>query len=87
MGKKLFICINKINNMKEKLGSQRKFKHNLGSVIVGTICKRPCKSIYVVVNTYITPHTTLNESVDKIRRRIKANMSVIGPTYFDNLSN
>jgi hypothetical protein len=70
--------------MAEKLGKERVYKHEKGKVLVGTINVKQCKTIYVRLETWITPEESLFTSVDKIRRRIKANMRVFGATYFEN---
>jgi hypothetical protein len=69
----------------KKIGCERKFNHKMGQIIVGTVSKKNCGSIYLVLETRITPEVSLTESVKAIRKRVKANMRFIGSTYIDNL--
>jgi hypothetical protein len=64
-------------------GKERTFKHEMGNIVVGTLDKKNCTSCYLSLETYITPEYSLIESVDKIRRRLKANINTIGLTYLD----
>jgi hypothetical protein len=68
----------------KKLGRERVYAHEKGKILVGTINVKNCKTIFVRLETWLTPQESLFDSVDKIRRRIKANMRVFGPTYFEN---
>jgi hypothetical protein len=70
--------------MGEKIGKERVYKHEKGKIVVGTTNYKDCKSIYIRIETWVTPEESLFDSVYKIRRRIKANMRVFGPTYFEN---
>ena len=67
----------------KKIGCVRKFDNENGKIIVGTFDKKNCTSCYVTLQTYITPEYKLHESVDRIRRRLKANMDIITKTYFE----
>lgn len=67
-----------------KIGTEKEIKHKFGKITVGTIDKKDCKSIYLKLSTWITPSGYLSESIDKIKRRIRANMFKIGNTYLDN---
>lgn len=66
----------------EKLGKERVYKHEKGRIVVGTTNYKDCKSIYIRIETWMTPYDSLFDSVKLLRRRIKANMRMIGPTYF-----
>lgn len=65
----------------KKSGKEKEFKHKLGKIVVGTTDKNNCTSCYLKLSTYATPEYTILESVNKIRRKIKANMNMIGRTY------
>jgi hypothetical protein len=70
--------------MANKTGIERTYKHKCGKILVGTTNKKDCKAAYVTLETYIIPEGFLSESIDKIRRRIKAKMRLFGPTYFED---
>jgi hypothetical protein len=70
--------------MGEKLGRERVYAHEKGKILVGTTNYKDCKSIYIRIETWMTPCDTLFDSVKVLRRRVKANMRVFGPTYFEN---
>lgn len=68
----------------KKIGTQKEINHKLGKIVTGTIDKKNCTSCYLKISTYIKPEYSIFESIDKIRRKIKANMQVIGNTYLDD---
>ena len=67
----------------KKIGKERTFKHESGNIVIGTLDKKNCTSCYLSLETYITPEYSLIQCVDKIRRRLKANMDIIAKTYFE----
>jgi len=69
---------------KKQNGTEKDFKHKKGKILVGTINKKECTSIYIKLSTYITPKYSLFECVDKIRKRIKANSYLLNKTYFED---
>ena len=71
--------------IEKQRGKERTFKHEIGKIVVGTIDKKNCSSVYLSLETRITPEYSLVESVDKIRRKLKANMRFIGSTYLEQL--
>jgi hypothetical protein len=70
--------------MAEKKATEKEFAHQLGKITIGTMDKKNCKSIYLKLSTYITPQYSLFECIDKIRRRLRANMLRIGDIYLDD---
>ena len=72
--------------MEKVICSKKNFKHDLGNIVVRTMDKKNCTSCCINLETYIVPTLSLEESIDMIRRKFKANMSVIGNTYFDSLN-
>lgn len=65
----------------KKTGTEKDFAHKLGKITVGTVDKNNCNSCYLKLSTYATPEYSIFESVDKIRRKVKANMQMIARTY------
>jgi hypothetical protein len=70
--------------MGEKIGKQKEYKVEKGKIVIGTSNCKICKSIFIRVETWITPEQSLFDCINMIRRRIKANMRVFGPQYFGN---
>lgn len=68
----------------KKIGTEKEFKHELGKITVGTVDKKNCISCYVKISTYAIPENSIAESIDMIRRRVKANMFNIGLTYLED---
>lgn len=83
MSKKNHIFVKNMVMTEKKIGKERKFNHKSGNIVVGTLDKKNCTSCYLALETYITPEYSLIECVDRIRRRLKANMYMIGETYLD----
>jgi hypothetical protein len=69
----------------KKIGCQREFNHKMGKITIGTIDKKNCSSVYLSLETRITPEISLTESIKAIRKRVKANIRFISSTYIDNL--
>ena len=71
--------------MEKEIGSEKKFDHELGRIIVGTVNKRDCKSVYVRLECYVKPEVSLESSIALIRRRFIANQYQVSRTYFEGL--
>lgn len=81
-----FFAETKIKDMERKeMGSEKKFEHEFGKVIVGTVNKRNCKSVYVRLECYVKPEVSLVESIAAIRRKFIANQYKVSRTYFERL--
>lgn len=70
---------------RKEMGSEKKFEHEFGKVIVGTVNKRKCKSVYVRLECYVKPEVSLVESIAAIRRKFIANQYNVSRTYFEGL--
>ena len=64
-----------------KTGIERQMDHELGKIVVGTVNKQNATSCYLKLSTYATPEYSIFDSIDKIRRKVKANMQMIARTY------
>ena len=69
----------------KKLAIQKKYNHNNGKILVGTVDKSNCKSAYVRIETWITVEESLDSSIQAIRRRLIANMHSVSNIYFEGL--
>jgi hypothetical protein len=69
----------------KKLGSEKKFNHKNGKILVGTIDKHSCKAAYVRLETWMTVQESLETSIQAIRKRLIANMYNVSNIYFDGL--
>jgi len=69
----------------KKLGTEKKFKHKSGKILVGTIDKTNCRAAYVRLETWVTPTESLETSIQAIRRRIIANRYQISNIYFSGI--
>jgi hypothetical protein len=69
----------------KKLGTEKKFNHKSGKILVGTMDKKDCSAAYVRLETWVTPTESLETSIEAIRRRIIANRYQISNIYFDDL--
>lgn len=69
----------------KKIGTQKKYNHKHGTIIVGTVDKSNCKSAYVRLETWVTVEESLETSIKAIRRRLIANMYSVSNTYFEGL--
>jgi hypothetical protein len=69
----------------KKLGSEKKFLHNDGKILVGTINRFDCRAAYVRLETWVTVEESLEASIEAIRRRLIANMYSVSHTYFEGL--
>jgi len=69
----------------KKLGTEKKFKHKSGKILVGTIDKTNCRAAYVRLETWVTPTESLESSIQALRRRIIANRYQISNIYFDDV--
>jgi len=71
--------------MTKKIGKQNKYKIDNYNLIIGTLNKNECKSIYVQLNGYIKPSVSVLASIEAIRRKIIANRYQLSKKYFDGL--
>jgi hypothetical protein len=69
----------------KKLGSEKKFLHKDGKILVGTINRFDCRAAYVRFETWVTVEESLEASIEAIRRRLIANMYSVSHTYFEGL--
>jgi len=69
----------------KKLGTEKKFLHKDGKILVGTINKKDCRAAYVRLETWVTPKESLEASIQAIRRRLIANMYQLSNIYFEGL--
>ena len=71
----------------KKLGTEKKFNHKCGKILIGTVDKTKgnTKAAYVRLETWVTPKESLEASIEAIRRRIIANRYQICNIYFDGL--
>jgi hypothetical protein len=71
--------------MGAKIGKENKYKIDNCNLIIGTVNKNECKSIYVQLNGYIKPQFSILTSIEAIRRKIIANRYQVSKKYFDGL--
>jgi hypothetical protein len=71
--------------MSKKSGTEKKYKIDNWNLIIGTVNKNECSSIYVQLNGYITPEVSILTSIEAIRRKIIANRYQVSKKYFDGL--
>ena len=69
----------------KKLGTEKKFNHKSGKILVGTMDKKDCRAAYVRLETWVTVEESLEASIEAIRRRLIANMYSVSHTYFEGL--
>jgi len=69
----------------KRIGSEKKFLHKNGKILVGTLDKSDCKSAYVRLETWVTVDESLEASIQAIRRRLIANMHSVSHIYFERL--
>lgn len=59
-----------VEKTRKRIASEMKYKKDRHNVLIGTLDKKICKSIYVRLEMYMKPYETYDDSTGALKRRL-----------------